>query len=231
MLLWIYQRSLPPAAKERSAMADPKEPTLLVGVDYSDPGLVALLRAVDLTENGTLHFVHAIDWSPSGPMAGIPAPPALETEAKKLHDYAVKHIPNSALPPAHPSRRFVSHIAVGSPAREIAQLASDLEADLIVVGTHGRTGLRRLLLGSVAEGVLRLASCPVLVERPKANPSDGVPEITPPCPRCVDARFASDGKELWCEQHRERHGRRHTYFSTQGSSAFPSSHPGLGSVS
>lgn len=149
----------------------------------------------------------------------------------KLHDYVLSKISEADLAPAAPSRRFVSHISVGSPAREIAQIASDLEADLIVVGTHGRTGLRRLLLGSVAEGVLRLASCPVLVERPKADASEAVPEITPPCPRCVDARFATGGKELWCEQHRERHGRRHTYFSAERSQAFPSSHPGLGSVS
>jgi nucleotide-binding universal stress UspA family protein len=215
-------------------MTDSKETTLVVGVDYSDPGLVALHRAIELAENGTLHFVHVIDWNPSGPMAGIPAPPSLEAEAKKLHDYVVSHIPNDAQAPTSPSRRLVSHIALGAPAREIAQLASDLEADLIVVGTHGRTGLRRILLGSVADGVLRLANCPVLVERPKAyasETSESVPAIEPPCPRCLEARKATDQKELWCEQHRERHGRRHTYFSTPRSSTPPSSHSGLGSAS
>jgi hypothetical protein len=100
-----------------------------------------------------------------------------------------------------------------SPAHEIAQLASDLEADLVVVGTHGRRGASRLLLGSVAEGVVRLAPCAVLVVRPKAPPDVEAPKIEPPCPRCLEARRASGGKELWCEQHQQRHGRRHTYHS------------------
>jgi nucleotide-binding universal stress UspA family protein len=53
-------------------------------------------------------------------------------------------------------------LAVGDPATEILKLAAEIRADLIVMGTHGRSGLGRLLLGSVAEGVLREAPCPVL---------------------------------------------------------------------
>ena len=54
---------------------------------------------------------------------------------------------------------------VGAAAEEILRAAGELEADLIVLGTHGRTGLRRLLAGSVAEAVLRRAPCPVLALR------------------------------------------------------------------
>lgn len=50
----------------------------------------------------------------------------------------------------------------GDPATEIVRLANDNKADLIVMGSHGRSGLSRLLLGSVAEKVLRTAPCPVL---------------------------------------------------------------------
>jgi hypothetical protein len=107
-------------------------------------------------------------------------------------------------------QRVISHLRLEAPAEEIAQTAADLEADLVVVGTHGRRGISRLLLGSVAEAVVRLAPCPVFVVRPKALPAE-VPQIEPPCPRCVEARVASAGKEYWCEQHRERHGQRHTY--------------------
>jgi nucleotide-binding universal stress UspA family protein len=56
-------------------------------------------------------------------------------------------------------------ILVGDPGHEIADLASREKADLIVLPSHGRTGLRRLLIGSVAERVVRLAHCPVLVLR------------------------------------------------------------------
>jgi hypothetical protein len=96
-------------------------------------------------------------------------------------------------------------------ADEIAQLSADLEADLVVVGTHGRRGISRMLLGSSAEATVRLAPCPVLVVRPKALP-DAPPRIEPPCPDCVAARRASGGSEMWCARHSERHGQRHTYF-------------------
>ena len=53
----------------------------------------------------------------------------------------------------------------GTPFRDIVDLATNKRVDLIVMGTHGRTGLQHLLLGSVAERVVRLAPCPVLVTR------------------------------------------------------------------
>jgi nucleotide-binding universal stress UspA family protein len=64
----------------------------------------------------------------------------------------------------------------GDPAQEILTLAQDVGCDLIVLGTHGRTGLPRLLMGSVAEKVLRGASCPVLTVKsplPEAAPLPG----------------------------------------------------------
>ncbi|MBI3869831.1 MAG: universal stress protein [Verrucomicrobia bacterium] len=56
-------------------------------------------------------------------------------------------------------------VRAGSPAREIIETARSLPADLIVIATHGRTGLKHVLLGSVAERVVREAPCPVLVVR------------------------------------------------------------------
>ena len=114
--------------------------------------------------------------------------------------------------------RVVPHLRTDSPAFEVAQLAADLEADLVIVGTHGRRALARMLVGSVAELTVRLAPCPVLVVRPKAHPAP-VPTIQPPCPRCLEARASSGGKEFWCEQHRERHGQRHTYHQGDRASA------------
>jgi nucleotide-binding universal stress UspA family protein len=54
-------------------------------------------------------------------------------------------------------------VRAGSPSQQILEEAEEIGADLIVIGTHGRTGLPHLLIGSVAERVLRLAYCPVLV--------------------------------------------------------------------
>jgi nucleotide-binding universal stress UspA family protein len=61
-------------------------------------------------------------------------------------------------------------IAVGRPADAIVRLARELEADLIVMATHGRTGLEHVVLGSVAERVVRLAPCPVLTVKRAENP-------------------------------------------------------------
>lgn len=62
-----------------------------------------------------------------------------------------------------------AHASFGAPWREIVRLAEDYEADLVVVGTHGRTGFERMLVGSVAETVVRHASCPVLVVRSEVD--------------------------------------------------------------
>jgi nucleotide-binding universal stress UspA family protein len=57
-------------------------------------------------------------------------------------------------------------IRVGSPVAEIVAAAKDLQADLLCIGTHGRTGLAHLILGSQAERILREAPCPVLTVKP-----------------------------------------------------------------
>jgi nucleotide-binding universal stress UspA family protein len=65
--------------------------------------------------------------------------------------------------PAVPCER---RLVTGDPAGAIADLAASEGVDLIVMGTHGRTGLRRLLMGSIAEAVVRTAPCPVLIYKP-----------------------------------------------------------------
>lgn len=67
--------------------------------------------------------------------------------------------------PKDPSVTFTHRLAMGDPAAEIVRIAEEEKADSIVLGTHGRTGLSRLLMGSVAEAVVRRAPCPVLVYR------------------------------------------------------------------
>lgn len=57
------------------------------------------------------------------------------------------------------------HVAIGDPGHGVADYAQQTHADLVVISSHGRTGLRRLLIGSVAERVVRLSHCPVLVLR------------------------------------------------------------------
>ena len=64
---------------------------------------------------------------------------------------------------------FEHRLVMGDPATEIVRIAEEEQAELIVLGTHGRTGLSRILMGSVAEAVVRHAPCPVLIYREDAG--------------------------------------------------------------
>jgi nucleotide-binding universal stress UspA family protein len=77
----------------------------------------------------------------------------LEHLKKKLHDYGLADVG--------------THLLEGNPGDEIVKLAKKIKCDLIIMSTHGRSGLGRVLLGSVADQVIHHAHCPVLVVRPK----------------------------------------------------------------
>lgn len=64
--------------------------------------------------------------------------------------------------PTDSSVPYEHRLVIGDPASEIVAVADEEKVDLIVLGTHGRTGLKRLLMGSVAEAVVRKATCPVI---------------------------------------------------------------------
>ena len=76
-------------------------------------------------------------------------------------------------------------LEAGDPATEVLRVAREVPCDLIVLGTHGRTGLTRLVLGSVAEEVLRKAPCPVLTVK------------APPSTEAVRATSAAEVAEAW----------------------------------
>ncbi|GFK95249.1 TRAP-T-associated universal stress protein TeaD [Fundidesulfovibrio magnetotacticus] len=63
-------------------------------------------------------------------------------------------------------------VLVGYPAEEILNMAEDEDADLIIMGTHGRTGIDRILFGSVAEKIVKSSKCPVLTIRPEHKDED-----------------------------------------------------------
>ena len=71
----------------------------------------------------------------------------------------------AAVLPTDPSVPYEHRLVIGDPASEIVAVAKEMGADLIVMGTHGRTGLKRLLMGSVAEAVVRKSLCPVITYR------------------------------------------------------------------
>lgn len=184
------------------ASSDNQPKTVLAAVDYSPVSSLVVEHAIEQaihTKADELHFVHVSRERDSA---------SREARRVELASWL-----NAAL--EGPGRslqrcRVIGHEATGSVSDVIVQLASDLLAHLVVVGTSGRGGFPRLL-GSTAESVVRHCGCPVLVAR-RHDHADRLPHIEPPCPRCVAARLSSHGTEVWCEQHRERHGPRHTYY-------------------
>jgi nucleotide-binding universal stress UspA family protein len=105
------------------------------------------------------------------------------------------------------------HFHVGKAAEAIVQLAAELGAGLVVIGSHGRTGFARAVLGSVAETVSRSAPCPVLIVRSPETPTEVA--IEPPCTACVAARAESAGQRMWCERHAQHHPRARTHVSVR----------------
>jgi len=186
---------------------------IVVGVDYSRASDLAFEQALTIASgkpHAELHVVY-VKASVNARARSVESVTSREDAARELQAYVAQQVSAfQARTGKLPFERLFDHLRSDEPGHQIAQLAADLEADLVVVGTHDRSGMPRLLLGSVAEAVTRLSPCPVLIVRPKAVPV-AVPTIEPPCPRCVDVRFATHGDELWCAQHRERHGQRHTY--------------------
>lgn len=204
---------------------------VVVGMDFSDLANSALLEAFELAsrrKDAEVHVVSIVPGPNLDPNYQVPAYAMASNqddhlvgavERLRAHVQARFEAFDAALAerPHGGSLKVVSHARVDSPMLGIVQLASDLGADLIVVGTHGRQGIARVLMGSVAESTVRHARCPVLV----IPPTGGVTpvKIDPPCSECLRARADSSGRQLWCAQHRERHGRRHTYHQSDRTGA------------
>ena len=105
-----------------------------------------------------------------------------------------------------------TRVLEGNPADVLLETADALDADLIVVGTHGRAGPSRWVLGSVSERVVRLARCATLLVRPKSvEIEQDVPTPEPPCPDCLVKRTSTSGRAWWCDYHQSPHERPRAY--------------------
>jgi len=137
---------------------------ILCPVDFDDNSLSALDYAVELAQvNGaTLYLLH-VARTPApdmdAPIAIGPHPHWEQAAEDRLKEIVSQRLEGK-----------VAHQVIvrgGIPETVIAEVAGELDVDLIVMATHGRTGLAHLILGSVAETVIREASCPVLTVKPR----------------------------------------------------------------
>lgn len=194
---------------------------IVVGVDNTETGTRALRSALEIASEGPRTEVHAIRVIEpiADPVLGV-LPPSTEEQLGELKDVLQEAI-QKMITDAGDLRvaAVVAHVTLGAPARSIVNLAAELDADLIVVGTHGRRGIRRAILGSVAEEVVRTAGCPVYAVRPKDHPQEArVPQIEPLCEDCANVRYKTNNAELWCERHQGHHPRAHVYHYEERSS-------------
>lgn len=129
---------------------------VLFATDFSEASQTALVYATALARDaGARMLILHVEETPVSYATGemlVFHPDVPNPELRRMLE---KIVPHGGVPYEH-------HLVVGNPANEIVRLAEEQGADLIVLGTHGRKGLSRLLTGSVAELVLRRAQCPVL---------------------------------------------------------------------
>lgn len=138
--------------------------TIVFPTDFSTASDAALVHAAALARQSAarLLIVHVEE----PPLAygggelyyGLPEPNS-ERILKMLEDVR----------PSDPSVPYAHRLTMGDPAGEVVRIAAEENAEMIVLGTHGRTGMTRLLMGSVAEAIVRRAPCPVLVYRETAE--------------------------------------------------------------
>lgn len=131
---------------------------ILFATDFSPHSDHAFRAALALAEHfgAKLHLLHV-----------VPHPREQEAALARLNAFAQKKVGGGDC---------TTRIVVGSPAREIVRYAEQAKVDLIVMGTHGRTGLAHLLMGSVAELVVRTAPCQVLTIRRREEARAALPQ-------------------------------------------------------
>jgi nucleotide-binding universal stress UspA family protein len=143
--------------------------TILHPTDFSEHSRYAFQTACVLARecHARLIVLHVVE-PPVTIVGGTAAAPLLANElplpGAERHLHRVR--------PSDPDLDVEHQLEVGYPAETILRVARELPADLIVMGTHGRRGLSRLLMGSVAERVLREAGCPILTLKQPARDKD-----------------------------------------------------------
>ncbi len=187
--------------------AIPAPLVLLAGVDSTPSADLVIDAAVSFAKPSRDPHLHLIHVVPSLHVDAVSASKVLESSRELLDRLGHRARDEGA---AH----VVTHLAIGEPWQQIVQMAEHLRADLLVLGTRGRRGLQRWMLGSTAEQLVRRASCPVYVAKPKEYPVPDVPEIEPACPECLQTQKESKGERLWCARHVRKHPHAHLHYET-----------------
>jgi nucleotide-binding universal stress UspA family protein len=139
-------------------------PEIVVPVDFSPFSRPTLNYAVDLAHHygAKLALVHVVEQINLPNVYGIDPIPVVAPDLQARSLQALEALAADEIPPGQP---FDCTVLIGHAGHDIVEFADDRDADMIVIATHGLTGLKRLLMGSVTEQVLRAATCPVFTVR------------------------------------------------------------------
>jgi nucleotide-binding universal stress UspA family protein len=207
--------------KSAGGAVAPSTLSIVVGLAFTDADGFAFDQAARMARRvprSELHLVHVFSDGPT------------EARSRELVDHLRLYANEKAAAVGGLKAMTVGiHLRTGKPVREIVQLATEVRADLIVLGSHKGPHLKSWLLGSTAERLVATAPCPVLIAAPKAKAAEvHEPEIEPACPDCLRVRASSDGDAWWCERHAHRALRAHTFsyqrelpFATHDSEVIP----------
>lgn len=145
---------------------------ILLPTDFSECGNYALAYAASLARKfgASMICLHVIEpIVPTVGYSGMTEPLPIADITEQLEDSAERELPKLAECEECEGIDIEELIVHGEAASEIVRVAREREVDLIVIASHGRTGLGRILFGSTAEAVVRHASCPVLVVKPSQD--------------------------------------------------------------
>ena len=136
---------------------------ILCPLDFDKNSLLALRLASELARQSKAKLrLHHVVAMPPGPEVALPFGKMEAAARTELERLARQRVGGKA--------SYEANVIMGDPGVEILQAANRWRANLIVMATHGRKGLRHMVLGSVAEHVVRAAPCPVLTVSPTATP-------------------------------------------------------------
>lgn len=140
---------------------------ILLCLDFSENSRHAGRLAREYVEafDAEIEVVHVVQSLPSYASTEAGGQVEIIQAFRRIEETARQELAEAAVEFQRPGHEVLSHLGMGDPAEEIVRVAEEGAVDLIVMGTHGWTGFRHLLMGSVAEKVLRTAKCPVLVVR------------------------------------------------------------------
>lgn len=199
------QAPIRPSAREsRNQVVSGETLCAVVGLDFTDadgPAFDEAARIVTRVPGSRLHLLHVFHAAPS------------QERTRELADHLRLYVNEKATTTEGLLRVAVGiHIRGGKPVRELIQLATEVHADFIVLGSHRGIHPEQWLGGSTVERLVSDAAFPVLVASPR--PKDAVthePVIEAPCALCLEARISSGGRKWWCDRHSQATLGSHEY--------------------